>query len=143
VSALDNAKAALARREAQNRTDPFHFGLTDHMYVALAALIAEHERVLAERAAPQEWEYGVRHFDNRGFPTDMRYLSREQAERDLATCGMNCYLVRRGMTNPGPWEPLPEDTNTVECPHWSPGTITLRPGCTACAATNQTEGSQR
>jgi hypothetical protein len=83
----------------------------------IRALIAEHERVLAERAAPHWWEYGVRHFDTYGFPTDRRHLSREHAERDLATCGMNCYLVRRGMTNPGPWEPLPEDTNQPEGEH--------------------------
>ncbi len=106
MSALDNAKAVL--RELDRDT---YVGDEPEIADVLRALIAEHERVLAERAAPQEWEYGVRHFDNRGFPTDMRYLSREQAERDLATCGMNCYLVRRGMTNPGPWEPLPEDTN--------------------------------
>lgn len=28
----------------------------------------------------------------------------------------------------------PERYRTVECPHWAPGRITLRSGCTACAA---------
>ena len=25
------------------------------------------------------------------------------------------------------------ETRTIECPHWEPGSITLRKGCTACA----------
>lgn len=28
----------------------------------------------------------------------------------------------------------PSEAATVACPHWSPGRITMRTGCTACAA---------
>jgi hypothetical protein len=124
VSALDNAKAALARREAQNRTDPFHFGLTDHMYVALAALIAEHERVLAERAAPQEWEYGSALRSASGVIWDATpEASLEEAEEAVQLAETSpddyapdeCIVVRRTRERPAsPWEPLPEDTNQTD-----------------------------
>lgn len=35
---FEQAKRALARHEYQNTVDPFHFGLTDHMYIALRDL---------------------------------------------------------------------------------------------------------
>lgn len=37
------AEQALARHEAQHRTDPFHFPLTDHMYLALRGLLQQTE----------------------------------------------------------------------------------------------------
>jgi hypothetical protein len=111
VSALDNAKEALARHESQNRTDPFHFGLTDHMYLALRDLVAEHEheRVLAERAAPQEWEYGWRDLAGDDFIAE----SRGVAERFVAYWGGRA-LRRIPERRAGDWEPLPEDADQTE-----------------------------
>ena len=40
MSAEDQAAAALARHESQNAGDPFHFSLTNHLYVALRDLLA-------------------------------------------------------------------------------------------------------
>ena len=40
MSAELNAIAALARHESQNAGDPFHFSLTNHLYVALRDLLA-------------------------------------------------------------------------------------------------------
>ena len=47
-AALEAARAVLARHESQNAYDPFHYPLTDHRYVALRALIAEHEALIRE-----------------------------------------------------------------------------------------------
>jgi hypothetical protein len=74
-----------------------------------AALIAEHERVLAERAAPQEWEYGWRDLAGDDFIAE----SRGVAERFVAYWGGRA--LRRIPERPASdWEPLPEDANQTE-----------------------------
>ena len=37
--AREQARKALARHESQSANSPFHFGLDDHMYIALRALL--------------------------------------------------------------------------------------------------------
>lgn len=111
MSAIGNAKAVL--RELDRDT---YVGDEPEVAAVLRALLAEHERVLAERAAPQEQLLAkikelIDLDGGSGDYHDQIVALLAEAERDLATCGMNCYLVRRGMTNPGPWEPLPEDAN--------------------------------
>lgn len=39
-TAIAQAERAVARYESQNASDPFHFGLTEHRYVALRDLLA-------------------------------------------------------------------------------------------------------
>lgn len=82
----------------------------------LAALIAEHERVLAERAAPPEWEYGAIYQADNGI--ELRWFSmdsgaftvRGAAEHEVARFA-DAQIVLGRRTKPGPWEPLPEDAN--------------------------------
>lgn len=47
VDRVDAGHAALARYEAQNAADPFHFPLTDHLYVALRDLLEPPATVLS------------------------------------------------------------------------------------------------
>jgi hypothetical protein len=108
VSALDNAKAA---REAYLHPTG-KLSLADRasaMARSLRFLIAEHERVLAERAGAQEWEYGWRDLAGDDFIAE----SRGVAERFVAYWGGRA--LRRHPAIPAtPWEPLPEDTNQPE-----------------------------
>jgi hypothetical protein len=128
VSALDNAKAA-HRDLAASMASTVRMGgcPTREMYAAsdsLAALIAEHERVLAERAAPQEWEYGyelieadTRDVLTRGYPfpdagkAATQGNERAAEESEIGEPVLACVVRRRPN---GPWEPLPEDTNQTD-----------------------------
>lgn len=50
--AREQARKALARYESQSANSPFHFGLDDHMYIALRALLDA-----TELGAPKEGDY--------------------------------------------------------------------------------------
>lgn len=49
-----------------------------------------------------EPEYAVRHVDVDGWPLIRIHESRAEAEKDFATCGLNCTIVR--MTGADTWE---------------------------------------
>jgi hypothetical protein len=122
VSALDNAKAVVENP----------FGVSHRETIkALRRLIAEHERVLAERAAPQEWEYryvveGWKDSPDRTFRASGMWTTRESAEssRDWQRARIGeelewwqphitaAFVERR--RKPGEPEPLPEDANQTE-----------------------------
>lgn len=80
-----------------------------HLLIRADEAVAEHERVLAERAAPQEWEYSVHLPSGSVVPIPCR--SSEVAKK-RATGWIGSSVVRRRPA--GPWEPLPEDTNQTE-----------------------------
>jgi hypothetical protein len=100
VSALDNAKAALDLLNEMNAQGRISYS----DYSALHDLVSS-----AERAAPQEWEYGWRDLAGDDFIAE----SRGVAERFVAYWGGRA--LRRHPAIPAtPWEPLPEDTNQTE-----------------------------
>jgi hypothetical protein len=113
MSALDNAKAALAFVD----THAPAFLLSDGATVeALRALIVEHERVLAERAAPQEWEYGVANFGDIDDVMQKPETVTDKTDREWAEAVIQREygdsIVRRRKASD--WEPLPEATNQTE-----------------------------
>lgn len=55
----------------------------------------EGEMRLRVATSEPEWEYAVRHIAVDGWPTVEIHESREAAERDYSTCGMNCAILRR------------------------------------------------
>jgi hypothetical protein len=72
------------------------------------ALLAEVKRL---RATTPEWEWGVHHVNSDGYAAWVRHDNREQAEKDFASCGMNCDIARRTKGIPaGPWLPVPDPT---------------------------------
>jgi hypothetical protein len=58
-------------------------------------------------AEEPEWEYGGRHVAVSGWPRVQEHGSREDAEKDYATCGMNCGVARR--RDGGPWVPVKQE----------------------------------
>jgi hypothetical protein len=82
-----------------------------------AALIVEHERVLAERAAPQEWEYGVTYTGHHVVSVQFTLESALAAQSYYQKFphGKTSRVFRRHPAIPAtPWEPLPEDANQTE-----------------------------
>lgn len=95
-----------------------------HRLIRVDEVVAEHERVLTERAAPQEWEYGSALLSTSGAIWDATLeASLEEAEEavQLAETSADdyapdeCIVVRRTRAVlASDWEPLPEDTNHAD-----------------------------
>jgi hypothetical protein len=91
-------------------------------HVFTSAELAEHDREVAEKAPLVR---SLREFYDRGEGVSWRDLQ-----------------VLLAMSEPNVVEPCvyAEEPQMVECPHWEPGRITRRKGCTACAAEGRSSG---
>lgn len=92
-----------------------------HRLIRVDEVVAEHERVLAERAAPQEWEYQVTYrsegapaFDGYRMRHAAKFITEEKAREFAAVVPDPKIMRRTPERRAGDWEPLPEDTNQTE-----------------------------
>lgn len=92
-----------------------------HAEAAFDRWLAAHDaevRAAALSEQGEEWEYGVRDVQVDGWVNVTRWQSPAQAKQDLATCGMNCGIVRRRTDDPdAKWLPVP----TEETPNHTNG----------------------
>lgn len=79
-------------------------GPGDAIRAALCAALEVAEVRAGVVAEEPDWEYAVRHIAVDGWLTVEIHESRDAAERDYSTCGMNCVISRRRKA--GPWVPV-------------------------------------
>lgn len=96
---IDRAKLeALAEDYAPSERNNRRNKISRDAFLAGAAAHA----ALLDAETTEEW--GVQHISVDGWPSDLAHTSKEDAERDLETCGWNCHLISRRVAR-SPWLP--------------------------------------